>query len=39
MKDRLTRRDLLALAATSGAALTLPRWAVAAEPAGAKKTF
>ncbi|MBK9966011.1 MAG: NAD-dependent epimerase/dehydratase family protein [Holophagales bacterium] len=37
MKDRLTRRDLLALAATSGAALALPRWAHSAEPAPAKK--
>lgn len=37
MKDRLTRRDLLALAATSGAALALPRWADSAEPAPAKK--
>jgi 2'-hydroxyisoflavone reductase len=37
MKDRLSRRDLLALAATSGAALALPRWARAAEAAPAKK--
>ena len=37
MKDRLSRRDLLALAATSGAVLTLPRWARAAEAAPAKK--
>ena len=37
MKNRLTRRDLLALAATSGAALALPRWARSAEPASAKK--
>ena len=37
MKNRPTRRDLLALAAASGAALALPRWASAAEAAGAKK--
>ncbi len=37
MNDRLTRRDLLALAATSGAALALPRWAFSAEPAPVKK--
>ena len=37
MKDRLSRRDLLALAATSGAVLALPRWARAAEAAPAKK--
>jgi len=37
MNDRPTRRDLLALAATSGAALALPRWARAAETAPAKK--
>ena len=38
MKDRLTRRDLLALAATSGAALALPRWARAAEPAPPRRS-
>ncbi|MBI5440912.1 MAG: NAD-dependent epimerase/dehydratase family protein, partial [Deltaproteobacteria bacterium] len=37
MKDRLSRRDLLALAATSGAVLALPRWARAAEAAPVKK--
>jgi 2'-hydroxyisoflavone reductase len=37
MKERLTRRDLLALAATSGAALSLPSWAYSAESAPAKK--
>lgn len=37
MKDRLSRRDLLALAATSGAAFALPRWARAAGAAPAKK--
>ena len=37
MKDRLSRRDLLALAATSGAALALPSWARAVEAAPAKK--
>ncbi len=37
MKDRLSRRDLLALAATSGAVLALPSWARAAEAAPAKK--
>ena len=37
MKDRLSRRDLLALAATSGAVLALPSWARTAEAAPAKK--
>ena len=38
MKNRLSRRDLLALTAASGAALALPRWAAAAEAAkGSKK--
>ena len=37
MNDRPTRRDLLTLAAASGAALALPRWASAAEPAPKKK--
>jgi 2'-hydroxyisoflavone reductase len=37
MKDCLSRRDLLALAATSGAVLALPSWARAAEAAPAKK--
>lgn len=37
MNDRLTRRDLLTLAATSGAALALPRFTRAEEPAPAKK--
>jgi len=37
MKDRLSRRDLLALAATSGAVLALPRWVHAAEAAPATK--
>ena len=37
MKNRPTRRDLLALAAASGAALALPRWSSAAEPAAPKK--
>ena len=37
MKDRLSRRDLLALAATSGAALAFPRWIHAAEGGPAKK--
>ncbi|HYN40511.1 MAG TPA: NAD-dependent epimerase/dehydratase family protein [Thermoanaerobaculia bacterium] len=37
MKDRLSRRDLFALAATSGAALAFPRWIYAAEGGSAKK--
>lgn len=37
MKDRLTRRDLLSLAAASGAALAIPKWAFAADAAPAKK--
>lgn len=37
MNDRPTRRDLLTLAAASGAALALPRWATAAGPAPKKK--
>jgi len=37
MNDRPTRRDVLTLAAASGAALALPRWATAAEPAPKKK--
>ena len=37
MKNRPTRRDVLTLAAASGAAFALPRWARAAEPAGGKK--
>ena len=37
MKNRPTRRDLLSLVATSGAALALPRWVRAAEPAPGKK--
>jgi 2'-hydroxyisoflavone reductase len=37
MNDRPTRRDLLTIAAASGAALALPRWVHAAEPAAKKK--
>ena len=39
MKYRPTRRDVLTLAAASGAALALPRWATAAEPAPKKKVL
>ena len=38
MKDHLSRRDVLALAATTGAVMALPRWARAAEAAPAKKS-
>lgn len=39
MNDRPTRRDVLTLAAASGAALALPRWATAAESAPKKKVL
>jgi 2'-hydroxyisoflavone reductase len=39
MNDRPTRRDFLALAATSGAALAIPHHLLAAEPAKTPKTL